>query len=475
MSEITNFGFLGKEFQNKVIWQLLVDNKFGESVIDLFEASYLDDPFLKRIIILYKNYYSSNKIVPSVLNGSIITSINENVTDGVEKETILSVIKKITNYNKLVLKGKMPDDSETIKKQIWLFVKQQKYIILAKEIIKNTTKGNLELTSEIEREATEISKIGVQFDLGEDMSDDLDETLDSDFRDPIPTGIVELDRLMGGGLGPGEMGFLLAALGTGKTTFLSKVANHAYRKGYNVLQIFFEDNYKQIRRKHLTCFSDIKLSELDQNKEFVKERYLDETKYLTNILKFRKFPQEDHVTIPFIKNYILQTEKLLGKKFDLIVLDYIDCVECHDKNKNDELANEIRVVKAFEAMLADMNVAGWSAFQGNRTSIGKQEVTTDQMGGNIKKAQKTHFLMSVGKDDTQKQEGLATVKVLKSRFGADGLTYQDSVFDNDWLKIELRKGDGSYGLLSTPALTKQEVTDYVDDTVDKFKKLAEKK
>lgn len=241
---------------------------------------------------------------------------------------------------------------------------------------------------------------------------------------------------------------------THNTTALTKIANHAHSLGKNVLQIFFEDNKKQIKRKHYAIWSGVPQSGIDGNIKIVKENIINIKKKHKNKLILVKFPQDDDITIPFIKRWILNYEKVFSIKFDIIVLDYIDCVESHEKNNNsDTLSNELKVVKAFEAMLADLNIPGWSAIQGNRNSLGAEVVTTNQMGGNIKKAQKTHFLMSIARSDDQKEKGLANIKILKSRFGKDGILFEDCYFDNDSLNINIRR---TFNPLETFATNKQQ-------------------
>ena len=58
------------------------------------------------------------------------------------------------------------------------------------------------------------------------------------------------------------------------------------------------------------------------------------------------------------------------------------------------------------------------------------------MSGNIKKAQIGHFIVSVAKSLKQKELGLGTMAILKSRFGRDGLIFKDCVFDNGRMIID---------------------------------------
>jgi hypothetical protein len=124
-----------------------------------------------------------------------------------------------------------------------------------------------------------------------------------------------------------------------------------------------------------------------------------------------------------------------GNPIDMIVLDYIDCV-VPDKNLGDEWKSEGSVMRGYEAMCHEIGVAGWTATQGNRSSISSEIVTTDQMGGSIKKAQVGHVIITVAKTLQQKEAGLATMAVTKSRIGKDGVVFENCKFDNEMLVID---------------------------------------
>ena len=83
-----------------------------------------------------------------------------------------------------------------------------------------------------------------------------------------------------------------------------------------------------------------------------------------------------------------------------------------------------------------MNLVGWTATQGNRASISSEVVTTDQMGGSIKKAQVGHVIISVAKTLQQKEMKLATIAITKSRIGDDGVVFENCKFDNAMIDID---------------------------------------
>jgi replicative DNA helicase len=230
---------------------------------------------------------------------------------------------------------------------------------------------------------------------------------------------------------------------THNTTIMTKISNHAFNLGYNVLQIFFEDNPKIIQRKHFTLWTKIHPDEMSDRKEEIisKVNHIKET--MTNRLILEKLPS-DTLTMLQIKN---QIRKMIadGIKIDMVLLDYIDCV-VPDKNLGDEWKSEGSVMRAFEAMCHELSIVGWTATQGNRSSISSEVVTTDQMGGSIKKAQVGHVIISVAKTLQQKEMKLATIAITKSRIGDDGVVFENCKFDNGMLEIDTESSVTFLGL-----------------------------
>jgi hypothetical protein len=58
------------------------------------------------------------------------------------------------------------------------------------------------------------------------------------------------------------------------------------------------------------------------------------------------------------------------------------------------------------------------------------------MGGSIMKAQIAHVILSIAKTLEQKDQNLATLTLLKSRIGRDGVIWQNCKFNNEFLIID---------------------------------------
>jgi hypothetical protein len=93
-------------------------------------------------------------------------------------------------------------------------------------------------------------------------------------------------------------------------------------------------------------------------------------------------------------------------------------------------------MRLLETVIEEVDVACWTATQGNRASTSLEVVKTENMGGSLKKAQIAHFIMSIGKTLDQKEASVATISILKNRLGKDGMVFPNCKFDNGTLKID---------------------------------------
>ena len=117
-------------------------------------------------------------------------------------------------------------------------------------------------------------------------------------------------------------------------------------------------------------------------------------------------------------------------------------VENQILNDNDFNVDEIESIELVgEEDTIDITVDDTHMFFANdiythNSSISSQVVTTDQMGGSIKKAQVGHVIISIAKSLPQKEMKLATIAITKSRIGDDGVVFENCKFDNGMIEID---------------------------------------
>ena len=440
--ENTLSAYKGPEFQQRLMWQLLVEPEFAEKIIPNIAIEYFDDPYLKRLFIIILEYFKMYEKVPNFQNNSIHQAINEFKTPNnvIEEESLFAVIKKIGFWNERVINKQMHYDGDVVQKSTNEFIKQQEYRKLAESILDKVKNGDIRskfVIAAIEEKFQKVSHIGEEEDNCSSVLDGIDKALRKEFRETIPTGIGTIDALTGGGLGKGEIGVILTPSGVGKTTALTIIADTAYQNEKNVAQIIFEDTEDQIKRKHYTIWAESALSRLNDEEENIRVKKIvhDKAKSLEGKgrLIIKRFSQEN-TTMLDVKNWMIGYQKKWGFKFDILVLDYLDCLESHKKSPDRNEA-ELAIIKAFEALSSDFDIPAWTAIQSNRSGFGSEFVEANQSGGSIKRIQKAHFFMSVGKTPAQQEANLANIRIIKARFAKDGQTFEDCVFNNDTMQV----------------------------------------
>jgi replicative DNA helicase len=438
-------GYLGYKFQTELINQILhpANKKFGDRIIEILHANYFDNEYFRLIVATIKDYFERFEKIPTW--DTLETILTIEIKDKITQDYLFELIKQIRDLD--------VTDWEFIQEKSLNFCRQQELKKANDKISKIIDNGDFERYEECAEIMKDALSVGSEKDDGTSITEGWDSVLEEDFRHPIPTGISGIDELTDGGLSRGELGVVLAPYGVGKTTILTKIANTAYNVGVNVLQIVFEDIPDVIKRKHAACWSGIELNQLSEDKEKVIDVIKEKTEGRKNDLVIKKFTSEG-ITVNHIKSYLRHLIST-GFKPDLIVLDYIDCVES-TKRYNDEWSGEGNVMRGFESMLAEYGIVGWTAVQGNRSSISSDVVTGDQMGGSIKKAQIGHFIMSVARTLSQKESNRATIAVLKSRFGKDGVIFEDCTFDNGRVFIDTETSDTFLGYERKVEVRKEE-------------------
>ena len=447
-----NLGYLGLDFQYRLILQILTDRKFAQSILEIISPNYFEDSYMRIIVATIKDAYEKHEAVPDV--GSLRSRLLENVQDEIDRNSVFSQLRRIEESEL--------NDTFYIQETAIKFCKRQELVKAIKSMNEIITKGDVDDFDKCEEILKKALEHGDNSDGIVDVCDNIDDVLSDDYRNPIPTGIEGLDEMMDGGLAKGELAIILAAWGVGKTTMITKMANHAKHLGYNVMQIFFEDTTKVIQRKHISCWTKIPLNELQARRIEAKQGFesFDKSSGKLKLVKLKS----DSTTIPKIKQ-VIRKNIAQGFKPDLILIDYIDCV-LPSRNFNDVHEGQGAVMRELETMLDELDIAGWTATQGNRSSIKAEIVEGDQMGGSIKKAQIGHFLVSIAKTLEQKETGKANMAILKSRFGKSGVIFEDIVFNNATIQIDMSQTSQGKSFLDHGEVKEQRGQDRVNQLID---------
>jgi len=438
-----NFGYLGFDFQQKLIKTIIEDKKYAERIIDIIESKFFENSSFKFIMENIKEFYDKFERVPDyvTLSQKILNENGNNSSCAIHLDTL--EILKNSEHN-----------TDYVQETALNFCRQQNLKKVLKSVDKIIEGGEFEKYDEIENLIVNALQVGVDDNEPSDVFDNLEDALEKNYRHPIPTGIVGIDNLLKGGLGRGELAVVLAPTGVGKSTVLTKISNTAYNLDYNVLQIFFEDNLGDIKRKHYTIWTGIPSDDQPDNKKEVIETVQSIKNKSKGRLKLLKLASSE-VTISQIKS-IVRKNIADGFKIDLLVIDYVDCIQPEKSNNGDEWKGEGSIMRRLDAMANEFDIAIWTATQGGRDSISSDVVNTDQMGGSIKKAQIAHVIVSIAKTLEQKEHNLATIALLKSRIGKDGIVFENCRFNNELIIIDTESQNTLLGVEEQKVQDRQE-------------------
>lgn len=426
IEKVTSLSDLGTDYQLQLFNEIITDHKFGLTVIDVVDKQYFTNEAFSKIAHLIKEYYLKHNCLLNFPALKAEVNMNIPITADTFRQQLLDTVDNIQNCK---------INNLNVQETAQRFCKMQSLKVAVNQIKSKLDKGILQDVDAIE----EVLKKALLFKSVEDpiaLDFEIDSVLADDYREPTPTGIKGIDDVTNGGLAKGELALIIAPLGVGKTTILSKIGATGYLSGRNVLQIFFEDNYRDVQRKHYSAISGIPLNELSERKEDVKRLVQAEMSKPGVGKLFLMKLSSDGATVNVIKNVIKRINSK-GDKIDVLILDYIDCLSSEKEYSGaEDWSNEGRIMRHFESLVAEMNVAGWAATQGNRSSTSVEVVKTENMGGNLKKAQIAHLIVSIGKTLPQKEEKRATITILKNRMGDDGMVYANCLFDNGKMLID---------------------------------------
>ncbi len=93
MSGKNSFGYLGYNFQIKLLNQLILDKKFTASIIDVMEARYFDNQYFKLIMQMIKEYHDKYNLPPSFDALDQISRLE--VTSEMARQNVFDMIAEI--------------------------------------------------------------------------------------------------------------------------------------------------------------------------------------------------------------------------------------------------------------------------------------------------------------------------------------------------------------------------------------------
>jgi hypothetical protein len=393
----------GQSYQSKVVASLISDVKFLEQVTEITKPAFFESQANQWIIGEVQNYFNEFRAVPTMEVFKIKVG---DIEDKILKQTVVEQLKGV--YLQVG-----SEDLPYVKKEYLTFAKNQKVKDALLKSVDLLKAGNYDKIIDTMMAA---SKVGVENDLGLDYIDNFELIMEDVKRNSVSTGWEVIDELMDGGLGPGELGVVMAPSGIGKSWFLSKIACSAVQSGMNVLHYTLELSESYVGQRYTTILTGIQTSEHKERKEEIIRKI----KNTPGRVRIKYYPPQ----FASAKTLSAHIEKLRASGFNpnLIIIDYADLLKS-GSNRDGLYAELGGIYEELRGLSGETGIPIWTATQTNRAAIDHEVIQADSVGDSYKKVQTADFIMSVSRKTKDKLSNTGRIHIVKNRFGPDGMTF----------------------------------------------------
>jgi replicative DNA helicase len=418
----------GQSFQTKVISALLTDRKVMETLGDLIQTKFFESESNKWIIGEVKDYFEQYKTQPTL---DVFKVQLEKLENPPLKKQIVEQLRTI--YTQV---GN--EDLQYVKDEFSSFCINQNLknvIVQSVDLLKS---GNYDRIKELVDAAM---KVGVETDLGMEYVIDFDSRFEEEDRDTVPTNWGPINELMDGGLGPGELGVVVAPSGVGKTWVLCALGAAAVKAGKSVVHYTLELSEHYVGQRYDTVFTGVPSADLKDNKDEV----FDKIKRLPGKLLVKYFPPKGIST----KKMQIHLEKMIaaGNRPDLIIVDYADLLLSHSNKSDSTYGEQGGVYIELRGLGGELGLPIWTASQTNRSGIDSEIIEADKIADSYAKVMNADFIVSISRKSKDKLNNTARFHVMKNRFGPDGITFPSKMDTNKGI-IEVYDAGSSDGILA---------------------------
>lgn len=288
----------------------------------------------------------------------------------------------------------------------------------------------------VEDKIKKAVQIGLQKDMGTDYFADPRGRLMAikDNNGQMSTGWAALDRKLFGGMNRGELNIFAGASGAGKSLFLANLGVNWTLEGKNVLYITLELSEPLVSMRIDSMLSGIPSRDIFKSMDEV-ELKIKMIGKKSGSLQVKYLPSGK--TANDVRAYIKELEIKSGKRFDVILLDYLDLLMpisvkispenlfIKDKYVSEELRN----------LAMELNMIFVTAAQLNRGAVEEVEFDHSHISGGLSKIQTADNVFGIFTSRAMRERGRYQLQLMKTRSSSGVGQKIDLGYDIDTLRI----------------------------------------
>ena len=446
------FSKYGKDFQEDLCHLILDDRPFADQIFEVLDINFLELKYLRVFTEKILEYREKYVMHPN--RKVMVTIIKSGLGDHSE-----ATRKQIVDYFTRVMTKEIVENGQFIKDTALDFCRKQK---LKEAMVKSAKLINTCSFDEISKLINDAIILGESNDFGYDYVKDFEKRFELKARNPISTAWSEFDTLMGGGLGSGELGVVIAPTGAGKSMVLAHLGASAVKAGKTVVHYTLELSDVVIAQRYDSCITKVALNEIFQYKELIRQT----VEEIEGTLIVKEYPTKS-ASVNTLRSH-LERLKTRDISVDTIIVDYGDLLKPVTKNKEKRVELE-SIYEGLRGLAQEFECPIWTASQTNRSGLNAEVITMEAISEAFSKCFVADFIFTVSRTVQDKQTNGGRFFVAKNRFGPDGLVYPIEMVTKN-VHIDVKSMNISGDEVVTTAVTAKEQSDILKEKYKKFRK-----
>ena len=398
--KLSNFGH---GFQVKIVSSLLTDKAFLQQVADILLPDFFESEANQWIVETIVRYFNEYACAPTL---DVFKIKMNDIDRDVLKTSIVETLKDSYRYLE-------SNDLEFVKLETVDFCRNQCIKRAILDSVELLRKGQYD---EIKSAIDMAMKAGADKEVGHEYNESTAARYMENVRACIPTPWPVINDLADGGFGKGELVVFVAPAGIGKSWGLINIGAHAIKAGLNVVHYTLELNDAYVGQRYDAVLTGIAAQNLKYNIDEVTSA----VEKLKGNLVIKYYPTKT-ASCSTIRAHI-EKMILIGKKPDLVIVDYADLLRGAVSRK--EMRHELEsIYEDLRGVAGEYEVPLFTASQANRSALEDDVIEAGKISESYSKVMIADFVLSLSRKVTDKIAGTGRFHIIKNRFGPDGITF----------------------------------------------------
>ena len=379
-----------RDFQCGILGLMVQNYEFLMMASELVKPDYFEDKVLIFFFTTIRDYYLDYKTTPTLM------VLRNQTKKGVDSKKIK--VDEFDIYLDTLSKIEEPvDAAKYVIDEVVRFCRRQACRRAFLESTPLMDSATDDIWDGIVDKVMNAAKVGNNFlDVGTFYFKDIQERIQNRITGNtgiiIPTGILELDYKLNGGLKAGQLGIWMGGTGVGKSVALPHVGKAAIIHNYKVAHYTLELSALDIAARYDANWTRTNINELRQNSSKVQQDLTDLYAKYGDSLVIKEYPTGT-ATVSTIHTHIKQLHSM-GFRPDMVIVDYGDLLKptTNYKDAYDDLG---AIFVSLRGLAGELQVPVWTATQVNRPGLNAELPDIENMSDSLKKAMIADVIVAI--------------------------------------------------------------------------------